>query len=37
MLFDLDERGAVFVQQYVRFRYEKWETVISHYRRHPRR
>jgi hypothetical protein len=27
---------TVYVRQYLRFRYEKWETVVSHFRRPPR-
>ncbi len=31
-----DEEKTVFVREYLRCRYGKWETVVSHFRRPPR-
>jgi hypothetical protein len=33
----LTDDMTVYVREYQRFRYEKWETIVSHFRRWPRR
>ena len=33
----LPDEKTVLVREYLRFRYGKWETVISHFRRPPSR